>query len=77
MSLGQVVRHYGIRIGVVAVFLVLILLVAPSIVAHAPFLSTLIKWFVNALLLPILIFLAKAGGKGTNDEERYCGEGGG
>ncbi|WP_460172708.1 hypothetical protein [Vulcanisaeta sp. JCM 14467] len=58
MSLGQVVRHYGIRIGVVAVFLVLILLVAPSIVAHAPFLSTLIKWFVNALLLPILIFLA-------------------
>mgnify|MGYP001770827180 CR=1 FL=1 len=58
MSLGQVVRHYGVRIGVVAVFLVLILLVAPSIVAHVPFLSILIRWFVNALLLPILILLA-------------------
>lgn len=58
MSLRQVVKRYGVEIGVVAAFIVLTLLAAPSIIANLPFLSTPIKWFVNAILLPLLTFLA-------------------
>ncbi|BDR91268.1 hypothetical protein [Vulcanisaeta souniana] len=58
MSLNKLARHYGIRIGVLIAVLLIILTLGPSIINYVPLASIPIKWLINALLLPLIIFMA-------------------
>ncbi|WP_243676216.1 hypothetical protein [Vulcanisaeta distributa] len=59
MSLRRLGRHYGgVRIGIVIAVLLIVLALGPSMTSYAPSLSLFIKWLINVVLLPLIIYLA-------------------
>ncbi|MGC8542723.1 MAG: hypothetical protein ACP5NQ_02180, partial [Vulcanisaeta sp.] len=58
MSLGRLAKHYGVRIGIVVAILIALVLLGPSVVSYVSIASPLIKWLVNVVLLPLIIYLA-------------------